>query len=297
MTIGIMSVSQIEQVEIVVDAFTHSVSPVMKIRAVRPWMWSDAKELWDYRDLLSTLAMRDLKLRYRQTALGVLWVLFQPLAGAGVFSIVFGRVAGLSGEGYSYFIFSLSGLLLWNAFQSTLSKASTVLISNGALVSKVYFPRLLLPLSTLLSTLVDFCVGLCAFVVIALSTGWVPKWTVLQVPLWLGLSLGMAVGSGLVAASLMTRFRDVQHVLPMLLPFFMYATPVAYGMTAVPMDYRSLFYFNPMAWVVEGARNAFLGRDFVPMGWFVYAAVFMVLLMLLGVVCFRRMERNLADVL
>ncbi|MEI6713118.1 MAG: ABC transporter permease [Verrucomicrobiota bacterium] len=292
-----MSVTQIEQALIVEDAVSDSESPIMRIRAVRPWMWSDVKELWDYRDLLSTLAMRDLKLRYRQTALGVLWVLFQPLAGAGIFSIVFGRVAGLSGEGYSYFIFSLSGLLVWNAFQSTLSKASTVLISNGALVSKVYFPRLLLPLSTLLSTLVDFLVGLCAFVVIALSSGWMPTWTVLQLPLWLGLSLGMAVGSGLIAASLMTRFRDVQHVLPMLLPFLMYATPVAYGMTAVPADYKNLFDFNPMAWVVEGARNAFLGRAFVPLGWFVYAIAFTLLVLVLGVVCFRRMERNLADVL
>ncbi|MEI7776495.1 MAG: ABC transporter permease [Verrucomicrobiota bacterium] len=271
---------------------------VLKIRPVSHGKWVDYAELWGYRDLLWSLAARDLKLRYRQTALGILWVIFQPLAGAGIFAIVFGWVAGLASDKASYFLFSLAGLLVWNAFQSTLGKASTALIGNAALVSKVYFPRLLLPLSTVLSSLVDFTIGLSVFVVFALLSdakcGW-PNLFILS--LWLACALASAVGLGLLASAVMTRFRDVQHILPVLLPFLMYGSPVAYALDAVPNQWKSVFLWNPMSWVLEGSRAALLGTPPVSTFWTIYAVGGAVCILIVGLLGFRKMERTFADVL
>lgn len=271
---------------------------VLKIRPVRHGKWLDCAELWGYRDLLWSLAARDLKLRYRQTALGILWVIFQPLAGAGIFAVVFGWVAGLASDKASYFLFSLAGLLVWNAFQSTLGKASTALIGNAALVSKVYFPRLLLPLSTVLSSLVDFAIGLSVFVVFALLSnakcGW-PNFFMLS--LWLACALASAIGLGLLASAVMTRFRDVQHVLPVLLPFLMYGSPVAYALDAVPAQWQSVFFWNPMSWVLEGSRAALLGTPPVSTIWTIYAVGGALCILITGLIGFRKMERTFADVL
>jgi lipopolysaccharide transport system permease protein len=272
--------------------------PSLRIRSWRSFGWGELEDLWAYRDLLWGLAFRDLKLRYRQTALGVMWVVFQPVAGAGIFAIVFGWVAGMSGGGKPYFLYSLAGLLVWNTFQSTFSKVSMAVVSNGALVSKVYFPRLLLPLATVLSTLVDLAIGLGVFGVVAPWTGWRPGAGLWGLPLWIGVSLGLAVGSGLAMASLMSRYRDVQHVLPMLIPFLMYATPVAYPLEGVPDSLRWLYVYNPMSWVVEGGRAAFFGGEAgVGAGWVGYTLGAALLAMGLGWWSFRRMERTLADVL
>ncbi|MEK0445244.1 MAG: hypothetical protein RLZZ399_565 [Verrucomicrobiota bacterium] len=269
--------------------------PVLKIRPALPW--GEWVEIWAYRELLWTLALRDLRLRYRQTALGVLWVVFQPVAGAGIFAVVFGWVAGFSGGEPRYFLYSLAGLLGWNAFQSTLSKASMSIIGNGPLVSKVYFPRLLLPFATVFSTLVDFILGVLVFLGTALLSDWRPSFALAMVPLWLACGLLMALGTGLLAASVMTRFRDVQHVLPMLLPFMMYATPVAYALKEVPAAWRWWFEINPMSWVIEGMRAGFLGREGVPAAWGAYSVGMSVFVFGLGLFSFRRMERSLNDVL
>jgi lipopolysaccharide transport system permease protein len=275
----------------------QSCSVVLHIRPTSRWSWLDFSELWNYRDLLWSLALRDLRLRYRQTALGVLWVVFQPLAGAGIFTLVFGWVAGMRVPGESYFQFSLAGLLAWNAFQSTLGKSSMALIGNASLVSKVYFPRLLLPFSTLLSTLVDLSVGLGAFLLVGCLTPVRTHWGVLcTLPVWLVLVLTSSLGLGLLAASVMTRFRDVQHVLPMLLPFLMYVSPVAYGMSSVPERWTSFFKWNPVGWMLEGTRAALIGGESVPFAWAAYTAAVSAVLLVAGIVCFRRMERSFADV-
>jgi len=274
------------------------VVPVLEIRPTSHWSLLDFTELWGYRDLLWTLAARDLKLRYRQTALGVLWVVFQPVAGAGVFALVFGWVAGLAEGKKSYFLFTLAGLLVWNAFQSTLGKTSMALLGNSALVSKVYFPRLLLPLSTILSTLVDFGIGLGVFWGTMLFTGnHAPLLNSLFLPFWMAVALAGATGVGLLSAAVMTRFRDVQHVLPMLLPFLMYASPVAYAVSAVPEKWRPVFHWNPMTWVLEGTRACLLGTEQVPVAWALFATFSSIVVLLGGLVCFRRMERSFADVL
>ncbi len=273
--------------------------PVIQIRPTSKWLWLNwGEELWEFRDLLFSLASRDLKLRYRQTALGVLWVVFQPVAGAGIFTLVFGWVAGLAKHKDSYFLFSLSGLLVWNAFQSTLGKTSMALLGNAALVAKVYFPRLLLPLATILSTLVDFGIGLVVFVVVGAFSHWHPTATaLLALPLWIGAALAVSTGLGLLAASIMTRFRDVQHVLPMLLPFLMYASPVAYSVSAVPERWRSIFQWNPVTWILEGTRAALLAGETVPWPWATYTIATSICILMSGLWCFRRMERSFADVL
>jgi len=260
--------------------------------------WLDLKELWLFRDLLWSLASRDLKLRYRQTALGVLWVVFQPVAGAGIFAVVFGWVAGLGTQQKSYFLFSLAGLLVWNAFQSTLGKSSMALLGNATLVSKVYFPRLLLPLSTVLSSLVDFGIGLLVFAVSAIVLQAKPSWPgVLALPVWLAAALAAGMGIGLLASAVMARFRDVQHALPVLMPFLMYASPVAYALDAVPAQWKPVFQWNPLSWVLEGSRAALLGVEPVQTSWAAYAFVCCFLILAAGLVSFRKMERSFADVL
>jgi lipopolysaccharide transport system permease protein len=272
--------------------------PLLRIRPKSTWSFLEWHEVWDYRELLWTLACRDLKLRYRQTSLGILWVVLQPVAGAGVFSLVFGWVAGLATTKHSYFVFSLAGLLVWTAFQSTLSKSSMALLSNSALVSKVYFPRLLLPFSTVLSTLVDFAIGLCVFLVAGVCTGWHPTWTSLMwLPVWLLAAIAAALGAGLGAAAFMARYRDVQHALPMLLNFLMYASPVAYGLSAVPKVWRPFFEWNPVTWMLEGARAALLGTPSATGEWTAYTLLGSTALFVLGMFSFRKMERNFADVL
>ena len=272
---------------------------VLKIRPRRPWSWEGVAEFWSYRDLLWTLALRDLRLRYRQTALGVLWVVFQPVAGAGVFSVVFGWIAGLGSRDGSYFLFTLSGMLIWNVFQSTLAKASMALVGNAPLVSKVYFPRLLLPFSTILSTIVDFGIGFLVFACVAAFNGWTASLAGLLVfGGWLLVGLIGACGFGLLASALMTRFRDVQHVLPLLLPFVMYATPVAYSLQRVPEKWLPVFAFNPMTWVLEGGRFALFGEGTqVSTGWVLYTVGASFLAFGIGLLGFRRMERSFADVL
>jgi lipopolysaccharide transport system permease protein len=273
-------------------------TPTTKIRPLRESGWLDVEEIWSFRDLLWSLAARDLKLRYRQTALGVLWVVFQPLAGAGIFTVVFGWVAGLKSGKLSYFLFSLAGLLVWNAFQSTLGKASMALLGNTALVSKVYFPRLLLPLSTVLSSLVDFLIGLLVFAVSSLVLNSKVSWPgILMLPVWLGAALSAAIGIGLLASAVMTRFRDVQHILPVLLPFLLYASPVAYALDAIPEQWRAAFHWNPMSWVLEGTRASLLASDAVSFEWAVYSIGSCMLILLVGVIGFKQMERSFADVL
>src|SRR5687767_10009520 len=182
--------------------------PLVRIRPEARWSALDLRELWGFRDLLLAMAMRDVKLRYRQTALGVTWVLLQPLLAAAIFALVFGRVAKLPSDGLPYFLFAYGGLLAWNAFNSTISKVSLSLVGNSHLVSKIYFPRLILPLSTVLSTLLDFAVGLALLVVLMVVYRVAPTPAMLLLPVWFVLVVIMAVGMGLVAAALTVSYRD-----------------------------------------------------------------------------------------
>ncbi len=270
---------------------------VVRIRPRKGWVALDLKEVWQYRDLLFTLAGRDVKLRYRQTVLGAAWVVLQPLLTAGIFSVVFGRVAKLPSDGLPYFLFSYAGLLAWNAFSGTLGKASTVLLGNANLVSKIYFPRLILPLSTVFSTLLDFGVALVMMAVLMVIFGVVPHIGILLLPVWLLLILMTAIGLGLFTSALAVSYRDVQYILPVLIQFGLYATPVAYAVSAVPQDLRPWYFLNPLSGLLEAFRWSLLGVGSLPIGYVLYSAAMAIGLFFIGLFAFRRMERRFADVI
>jgi lipopolysaccharide transport system permease protein len=255
------------------------------------------REIWQYRDLLWTLGMRDLKLRYRQTALGVIWVVLQPLLGAFILGFVFGRVSQLPTGNVSYFVYSYAGLLAWNAFSGTLSRSSICVVSSSHLVSKVFFPRLILPLSTVFASLIDFIVGLAFMVVLLVCYGIYPGWPLLLLPVWLLMTLLLAIGVGMYTAALMVRWRDLQYVIPVLMQFWLYASPVAYSLLAIPPRFRWAYLLNPMASLLEGFHLSLIGRGTFHWYYLVYACLMSVMVFVFGAVSFRRMERRFADVI
>ena len=271
--------------------------PFLLITPSKGWAALNLRELWQFRDLLTTLAGRDVKLRYRQTALGVVWVILQPLMAAGIFSVVFGKIAKLPSNGVPYIVFSYAGLLGWNAFSSTLTKVSGCLVGNAQLVSKVFFPRLVLPLSTVVSTLVDFGVALAMLIVLMIAYHVVPGVGLLLLPVWLLLTLVLAVGIGLYASALMVSYRDVQYVLPVITQFLLYASPVAYALSSVPPQYKMFFTLNPLTGLLEGFRWSLLGRGALDVNSVLYAAVVSMLVFVGGAFAFKRMERKFADVI
>ena len=212
---------------------THA-EPFIKIRASTGWAALNLREIWKFRDLLMSLATRDLKLRYKQTALGVIWVVVQPLLAAGIFSFVFGKVAQLPSDGVPYLLFSFAGLLGWNLFSSTVTKCNGCLVGNSQLISKVFFPRLILPLSTVPSVLVDFAVAAGMMTVLMLIYGVAPGWGLLLLPVLMGLLLMLALGIGLCTAALSVSYRDVQYIVPVFMQILLYASPIAYAVSAVP---------------------------------------------------------------
>ncbi len=276
--------------------------PHLIIRPSSGWAALNLRQIWLYRDLLMTLALRDVKLRYRQTALGAIWVVLQPLLGAGVLSFVFNRVADVPTGDAPAFLFAFVGMLAFTAFSSTLTKASSSLVGNAQLVSKVFFPRLVLPLSTVLSTLVDFAVSLTVLFVLMLLYRIAPGPQLLLLPLWLGLILLLSLGCGLIAGALMVSYRDVQYVLPVVVNLLTFASPVAYAASFAASklpDGLQPFYFilNPLAGLLEAFRWSVLGGGEVQWGYVAYSSVFALLLFLAGAFAFRKMERKFADVI
>jgi lipopolysaccharide transport system permease protein len=278
------------------------VKPYLSIRPPSGWQALDLREVWQFRDLLFSLAARDVKLRYRQTALGALWVLLQPLLGAGILSFVFNRLAALPTSGVPPILFSYVGMLGFTLFSSTLSKASTSLVGNSQLISKVYFPRLILPLSAVLSSLVDFGVGLLMLLVLMAIYHVTPTAALLSVPLWLGLILLLSLGSGLFFSAVMVTYRDVQYVLPVLVSFLTFASPIAYSISFViakmPSGTRSLYFFlNPLASLLEALRHSLLGSGEVPWNYVGLASLLALGTFVFGVLSFRQMEERFADVI
>jgi lipopolysaccharide transport system permease protein len=271
--------------------------PFLKIRSATGWAGVDLREMWQFRDLLLALAERDVKLRYKQTALGVIWVILQPLLGAGIFTFVFGRVAKFDSDGVPYFIFSYAGLLGWNAFNSTLSKGSAVVVQNAQLVSKVYFPRLLLPLSTVASTLVDFAVAMGLMIVLMIVHHIGPGPGILLLPVFLLLLVLLGAGIALFASALMVSYRDLQYVIPILLQFLLYASPVAYSVKQVPEHLRAIYMLNPIAGLLEGFRWSLLGTGHLSLGHLLYTTIMVVAVFLFGAFTFAKMEQQFADVI
>ncbi len=261
----------------------------------------DFRDLWQYRDLLLTLGQRDVMLRYRQTALGVAWVVLQPLLASAVFSIVFGLIARVPTGGVPQFLISYVGMLGWNVFGGTLSKVSLSMIGNANLVSKIYFPRLVLPMSTINGVLVDFAVGLVVLVPL-LFLFHVPLHAgLLLMPVFLLILLLLALGAGLSAAALTVSYRDIQYVVPFFIQLLMYGSPVHYSakvaLERLPRWAEPVFSANPLVGVLEGFHWSLNGGPPPGAGQVSYSAVFAIVLLGLGMHTFKRMERTFADVI
>ncbi len=252
-------------------------------------------EVWAAREVAVRLAQRDIIVRYRQTIFGITWVILQPLVTAGIFTIVFGQIAGLSTGDTPTFVFTLAGMLAWNLFNGSLGRASSSLVGNQSLVQKVFFPRLLVPLSSLAGVVLDFAIGLVLAIVLMIVFGINPGWPVLLLPVWVVLILMIGMGIGLAAAAYMVKYRDVGYVLPWLVQVLMYGSPVAYSLSEVPESLRWIFDINPVTWFLETFRWSLLGTA-APPAWQVVALVVAApVIFLLGAIVFQKNEREFAD--
>jgi lipopolysaccharide transport system permease protein len=258
-------------------------------------------ECWYFREVLVALALRDVKLRYKQTLLGAAWVVMQPLLAALVFAFLFGRIANLPSEGVPYALFAFTGLIGWNLFASTLVQASNSLVANEALVSKVFFPRLLIPFSVVPAALIDLSISALVLVVWMGLEGISPHLGLLWVPLWMVLLTGIALGLGSAASVVAARYRDVQRVMPLLVQFLQLVSPVAYGVAVVRDRVGGLaetvYLANPLAPLLEGMRWSILGTGEPSWPLVAYAAGVAALVLVGGVTVFQAMQRRIADVL
>jgi lipopolysaccharide transport system permease protein len=251
--------------------------------------------------LLWSLGMRDVKLIYKQTLLGVLWVVLQPLIGAGIFTFVFGLLAEMPAGKLPYFVFSFAGMLGWTLFSTTLNGASTVMVSNSHLVSKIYFPRLILPLSSAFQPIVNFGVGFVLMMLLLFAYGIIPGWHILLLPVSVSLLLMLALGIGFWCSSIMVRFRDLRFVIPVAVQFLLYASPVGYSLAAisekVPVQYQTVYMLNPLASLTEFFRWTILGEGSLNVFWLSYSFMISVIFFVAGAFAFRRAERGFADVI
>lgn len=255
------------------------------------------RELWEAREVMYRFGQRDVLLRYRQTVIGVAWVILQPLAAAGIFSIIFGSVAKLPSGGIPYFLFSYISMLAWTFFSGVVGRSAPSLVANQALVSKVFFPRMLVPMSTTLSVILDFLVGLALGVGLLVIYRVNPGWPVLLVPIWLVLMLLLGLGIGLGASAIMVKYRDVGYVLPWLLQIGLYASPIAYSLDAVPANLSWMFTINPLSWILEGFRWSLLGTAAPPLWQLGGAVVVSGFVFFAGLLVFQRHERQFADLI
>ena len=267
------------------------------IEPPRGWHLLNLKELWRYRELLIQLAWRDIRIRYKQTLIGAAWAVLQPFLTMVVFSIFFGRFAGIPSEGLPYPIFSYAGLLPWTLFAEGMRRASESLVGNAALVSKVYFPRVALPIAAIFSALADFLFAFVVLIGMMLFYGTPFSWTILWLPVFLGLAFLTALGVGLWLSALSVRYRDVRYTLGFLVQLWLFATPVIYPTSLLSGLWKVLVSINPMTSVVEGTRWALLGIGSPPSGVLWISVAMVGLVLVTGLLFFQRMERAFADVI
>jgi lipopolysaccharide transport system permease protein len=260
------------------------------------WAPLNMRELWGYRELLYFLVWRDVKVRYKQTALGAAWAVIQPFFTMVVFSIFFGGLAGIESNGIPYPIFAYSALVPWMYFANALTLASTSLVAQESILTKVYFPRLLVPIASVLAGLIDFMIAFVVLIVMMLYYGILPTAAIWTLPFFVLLTTATALGTGLWLSALNVEFRDVRYVVPFLIQFWLFATPIAYPSSLVPEFWRPLYGLNPMAGVVEGFRWALLGQAQAPGLMLLVSSLTVVAILVGGMYYFRRMEETFADV-
>jgi len=271
-------------------------TPVIQIRPSRGWVSLKLDELWEYRELLYFLVWRDIKVRYKQTVLGIAWAIIQPFFTMIVFSLFFGRLAKVPSDGVPYPIFSFAALVPWTFFANGLSMASNSLVDSANLIKKVYFPRLAIPLATVLSGIVDFVLAFVMLLGMMFYFGIVPTIHVVWLPLLLLLALVTSLGVSLWLSAMNVQFRDVRYTIPFLTQLWLFTTPIAYPSSLLSEPWRTLYGINPMVGVVEGFRWALLGTNTAPGPIIIVSSLAALLLLIGGAFYFRRMEKIFADV-
>ena len=270
-----------------------------KITVIKPkktFSWDDFKEIWQYKELLYFFTWRDIKVRYKQTAIGILWALFQPFMTMVIFSIFFGKLAKMPSDGIPYPIFVYTGLLLWQFFSSSLSDVSKCLIANKGIITKVYFPRLLLPISSTVTKFVDFSIASLILVGLMIYYQYLPNLTgLLILPLLLFITFMASVGGGLFLSAINVKYRDVRYVLPFFISMMMFVTPVIYP-ASIAGKYSWILALNPMTGVIKAARAAILGN--APINWTLLAisGATCLVILIIGIIFFKKTERYFADI-
>jgi len=257
--------------------------------------WQD---IWRYRELFYFLSWRDVVVKFKQTVIGVLWALIRPLLTMIIFVFIFGKLAKFPSGDVPYPLLVFSAMLPWQFFASSLGESSNSLISNSGLISKVYFPRIIIPASSVIVSLVDFLISFSILLVLMLWYRFIPGWQILTLPLFILMAFGASFGAGLWLTSLNVKFRDFRYIVPFIVQFGLYLSPVGFSSSVVPQQWRLLYSFNPMVGVIDGFRWAILGqKDSMFLGDFIVSLILIILLMISGVWYFRKTEKNFADII
>ena len=278
------------------DAAVKSESPVIVVKPSKGWISLNLDELWEYRELLYFLTWRNIKVRYKQTVLGAAWAIIQPFFTMVVFSLFFGKLAKVPSDGIPYPIFAYAALVPWMFFANGLNQSSDSLVGSADLIKKVYFPRLIVPISSIISGVIDFVLSFLVLVGMMLFYGIFPTANCIWLPFLLLLAFVTSLGVGLWLSALNVQFRDVRHTVPFLTQFWLFATPIAYPSSLLPEPWRILYGVNPMVGVVEGFRWALLGTETAPGPIVIVSTLVALMLLVSGVFFFRRMEKSFADV-
>lgn len=265
------------------------------IKPLSGWQLIGLTELWQYRDLLYFLSVRGIKIKYAQSILGVGWAVANPLIQALLFTVIFGNLAKLESDGTPYILFSYTAMVVWTYFSGILTDATTSLVANRAMISKVYFPRLVLPLSAVLNKLLDFAIAFVILIGLLIYYGQTPSYTIIMFPVLLLILILTSIGIGCLLAAVAVQYRDVNYAMNFLVKMLMYSVPVVYSVEYIPEAYRTLYAINPMVGVIEGMRSMFLQSRPFPWEWVGIGAIVAVVIFIIGCFYFRRVERHFAD--
>jgi lipopolysaccharide transport system permease protein len=265
------------------------------IRPSKGWVSLKLQELWEYRELLYFLVWRDVKVRYKQTVLGAAWAIIQPFFTMVVFSLFFGKLAKMPSDGIPYPLFSFAALVPWAFFANGLSQASNSLVGSAHLITKVYFPRLVVPISSVISGILDFALAFVVLLGMTLYYGIIPTFNIIWLPFLLLLAFVTALGVGMWFSALNVQFRDVRYILPFITQFWMFATPIVYPSSLLPEPWRTVYGLNPMVGVVEGFRWALLGTQTAPGPILIVSSLASLAILMGGAFYFKRMEKTFAD--
>lgn len=271
-------------------------TPIVKIKPDDAWLSLDLKDLWTYRELLYFLMLRDIKVRYKQTAIGVLWAILQPVLTTAIFTVIFTQFARFDSLEIPYPLFALSGLLLWLFVNTSITTASNSLVGNTNLVTKIYFPRLIVPVAATLSGLIDLALGFLLLVGLMIYYGAALSWQIVFAPFFIVLTILLTLSFGTLFAALNVRFRDIKFALPFALQIWMFVSPVFYPINTLSEKWRVVFTFNPLAGILEGFRAALFGSEF---DWFAVgvSVALTIFLMFVALFVFKRMENDFADMI